>query len=148
MTSWDSPFIVPLGAFAVAIVAIVAGAFSSAHSRRIKSEQRMALLARGVPPLEIEKMLDGDRNDDPRVPSSPTRRMGTSRRTAMVLISVGLGVMLFGLALTVIVRDREVLTVAAAGLIPLAIGLGFLTDYTLQRREMELLGMETERLLR
>lgn len=54
----------------------------------------------------------------------------------MVLISTGLGIGLFGLALTVIVQERDVLVVAAAGLIPMVIGLGFLADYNLQRREI------------
>ena len=148
MAAEDTAWVVPLGAFAVAIVAIVAGALRQAHSQRLKAEQRMALLARGVPPTEIEALLDGDRDQEPRVSASPTRRLANSRRTAMVLISVGLGVVLFGLALTVIVRDREVLTVAAAGLIPLVIGLGFLTDYSLQRRELESFGLESERPLR
>jgi hypothetical protein len=130
---------VPLGAFVVAIIAIVSGAVSQAHSRRLKAEQRMALLARGVPIAEIEGLLETDRTEDP-LPSSPTRRMGSSRKAAMVLISVGIGLMLFGIVLTAIERDREVLTVAASGLIPLAIGIGFFVDYKLQREELERYG--------
>jgi len=136
-----SPYIVPVGAFAVAIVAIVSAAVSQAHSRRIKAEQRLALLARGVPLSEIEGFVNAGQESEERLPSSPTRRMANSRRTAMVLISVGMGVVLLGVALTAILRDREVLSVAAAGLVPLCIGLGFLADYSLQRREIERLGM-------
>jgi hypothetical protein len=44
----------------------------------------------------------------------------------------------------VIVQDRDVLTVAAAGLIPLAIGIGFFIDYNLQKRELSRFGLEVE----
>ena len=44
-----SPYIVPLGAFLVAIVAIAGGIWGQAHARRVKAEQRMAMLARGIP---------------------------------------------------------------------------------------------------
>ncbi len=37
------------------------------------------------------------------------------------------------------------LVVAAAGLIPLAIGVGFLVDYTMQKRELARFGLEVER---
>jgi hypothetical protein len=62
----------------------------------------------------------------------------------MVLISVGIGLILFGIVLTAIERDREVFTVAAAGLIPLAIGVGFFVDYKLQREELERYGAALE----
>ena len=137
-----SPYIVPLGAFLVGIVAIVAGAANQAHSRRLKAEQRMAMLARGVSLAEIESILDAGREAEEKLPTSPTRRMANSRRTAMVLISTGLGIALFGIALSVIVQTREVLAVAAVGLIPFVIGLGFLADYSMQRRDINHLGSE------
>jgi hypothetical protein len=43
-----------------------------------------------------------------------------------------------------IVQDRDVLTVAAAGFIPLAIGVGFFIDYNLQKRELSRFGLEVE----
>jgi hypothetical protein len=139
-----SPYVVPLGAFVVAVVAIISGAVAQAHSRRIKAEQRMALLARGVPLAEIEGFLNAGRENEERLPSSPARRMANSRRTAMVLISIGVGVILLGLALTVIVRERDVLSVAAAGLVPFSIGVGFLADYNLQKNEIARLGIGLE----
>jgi hypothetical protein len=140
---------VPLGAFLVAIVAIISGTVSKAHSSRLRAEQRMALLARGVPISEIEGLLQTERIEDP-LPSSPARRMGASRKAAMVLISVGFGLIAFGIVLTAIEHDREVFTVAAAGLIPLAIGIGFFVDYSMQRKDMERFGLaaEDERKLR
>jgi len=148
--SWNPAVIVPLGAFLVAIVGIVSGAVSNAHSRRLKAEQRMALLARGVPVPEIERILDGDHEVTDKVPSSPSRRIGNSRRTAMVLIFTGLGIVFFGFALAAIQRERDVLSVSACGLVPLLIGVGFLVDYKLQRNELERfsVALESEKSLR
>ena len=55
---------------------------------------------------------------------------------------MGAGVVIFGLVLTAILQVREVLSVAAAGLIPLAIGIGFFVDYALQKRELSRFGLE------
>ena len=142
--------IVPLGAFLVAIVAIISGAVSQAHSRRVKADERMALLARGVPIAEIESIMSAGREQEERPPSSPAGRMMNSRRTALVLMSVGVGVILLGAALAVIVRERDVLSVCAAGLVPLAIGIGFLIDYQMQRKEVGSFGLlsEDDRLVR
>lgn len=128
---------VPLGGFCVAIVGIVSGSVSQAHSRRIKAEERMALIARGVPLAEIERMMSPDQNGDERLSRSPVGRMRGSRTAALILIGVGLGLSLFGAMLTAIERDHEVLVVAAVGVIPLAIGIAFFVDYRLQRAEVE-----------
>jgi hypothetical protein len=42
------------------------------------------------------------------------------------------------------VRERDVLAGAAAGFIPLAIGIGFFVDYHLQKRELSRFGIEIE----
>ena len=52
-----SPFIVPVAGCMVGIVAIVSGIWLDGHKRRIKSEERIAMISRGVPLAEIEKML-------------------------------------------------------------------------------------------
>jgi len=44
--------------------------------------------------------------------------------------------------LAAILHVREVLSGAAAGLIPLAIGVGFFIDYNLQKRELSRFGLE------
>jgi hypothetical protein len=139
---FDSPFVVPLGAFAVAIVAIVSGIAGQAHARRLKADQRMALLARGVPIAEIEAILKASNEDEERVAKDPMRSLGNARRTAIVLISLGIGTVVFFVVLAYVVHTREVLAGAAAGLIPLALGLGFVVDYRLQRKEMARFGLE------
>src|ERR1700712_4931948 len=119
-----SPFIVPVAGCLVGAVAIISGIWLDGHKRRLKSEERMAMLARGVPLAEIEKMLGAGDEDKPAV-KDPMRSLSNARRAGIVLVSVGVGLILFFLVLTAIVQIRGVLSGAAAGLIPLAIGVGF-----------------------
>jgi hypothetical protein len=136
-----SPFIVPVAGCLVGIVAIVSGIWLEAQKRRIKSEERMAMLARGVPLAEIENMLGSGVEEKPPV-KDPLRSLGNARRTGIVLVSVGLGLTLFFIALSYIVGERDVLAGAAVGIIPLAIGIGFFIDYNLQKRELSRFGLE------
>jgi len=135
-----SPFIVPVAGCMVGIVAIVAGIWLDGHKRRIKSEERIAMISRGVPLAEIEKML-GAGDEKPPV-KDPLRSLSNARRTGIVLVSVGLGLTLFFVALSFIVQERDVLAGAAVGIIPLAIGIGFFIDYNLQKRELSRFGLE------
>ncbi len=136
-----SPFMIPLGAFVVAIVAIVSGIMSEAHKQRLRAEQRMTMIARGMSVDDIDKLLGGP-SEDARPAKDPLRSLGNARRTAISLISTGVGLVLFGLMLAWIVQEHDVLVVAAAGLIPLAIGIGFVVDYQLQKRELSRFGLE------
>ncbi len=136
-----SPFVIPVAGCLVAVVAIISGIWLDAQKRRIKSEERMAMLARGVPLAEIEKMLGTGSEEKPPV-KDPLRSLGNARRAGIVLVSVGVGLILFFLVLTAIVQVREVLSGAAAGLIPLAIGIGFFIDYNFQKRELSRFGLE------
>ncbi len=139
-----SPFIIPLGAFLVAIVGIIAGIWSDGHKTRVRAEQRMAMVARGMSVPEIERLL-GTKAEEGRLPAKdPLRSLGNARRAGIILVSVGVGLILFFLILTEIVRVREVLSGAAAGLIPLAIGVGFFIDYYLQKRELSRFGLEVD----
>ncbi|MGF7182289.1 DUF6249 domain-containing protein [Tunturiibacter psychrotolerans] len=135
-----SPFIVPVAGCAVGAVAIVSGIWFEAQQRRNKAEQRMAMIARGVPIAEIEKLL-GSGDEEKRV-RDPLRSLANARRAGIVLVSLGVGLVLFFAALSVVVHVREVLAGAAAGLIPLAIGIGFFVDYNLQKRELSRFGLE------
>jgi hypothetical protein len=128
---------IPLGAFAVAIMGIVMGSVSQMHTRRMKAEERLALIARGVPLADLERMMLPDRQDAQRSPGSPTGRMRGSRTTALVLIGVGLGLALFGAVLSMIERDRDTLVVSAVGIIPFVLGLAFFVDYRLQKAETD-----------
>jgi hypothetical protein len=134
-----NPFTVAVAGCLVAIVAIVSGIWLDGLKRRMRSEERIAMLARGVPLAEIEKML-GDEEKPPV--KDPLRSLANARRAGIVLVSVGVGLILFFLVLTAILHVREVLAGAAAGLIPLAIGVGFFIDYNLQKRELSRFGLE------
>jgi hypothetical protein len=136
-----SPFMVPLGAFLVGIVAIVSGIAGGAYKQRLKTEQRLAMLARGMSAGEIEKVL----NADGRAAKDPIQGLASTRRTAIVLISTGVGIMLSFLVLAWIVNDHEVLSGGAFGLIPLSIGVGFFVDYNLQKRDLSRFGLEVAR---
>ena len=143
MEAFHSPFIVPLGAFAVAIVAIIAGIWADVHNKRIRADQRMALIARGVPTAEIEKIL-GKATDPDRPPKDPLRSLSIARRVGIILVSSGIGIMLFFITLALILSEHDVFAGAPIGLIPLAIGIGFFVDYNLQKRELSRFGMEIE----
>jgi hypothetical protein len=142
MEIFHSAFIVPLGAFAVAIVAIVSGIAGDVAKSRAKAEQRMAMLARGMPIADIERLLGVPGTPEISSPKDPMSSLGNARRTAIVLTSIGIGVIFLGIALTVIIGVREILSCSAAGLIPLAVGIGFFVDYNLQKRELARFGLE------
>jgi hypothetical protein len=136
-----SPFMIPLGAFVVGIVAIVSGIAGGAYKQRLKTEQRLAMLARGMSAGDIEKVLSADG----RAAKDPLQGIATTRRTAIVLISTGVGIMLSFLVLAWIVNQHEVLSGGAFGLIPLSIGVGFFIDYNLQKRDLAHFGLEVGR---
>jgi hypothetical protein len=136
-----SPYIVPVAGCLVGIVAIISGIWSEAQKHRLKAEERMAMIARGVPIAEIERLLGAGDEQKPSI-KDPLRSLGNARRAGIVLVSVGVGLMLFFVVLTEILHVREVLSGAAAGLIPLAIGIGFFVDYNLQKRELSRFGLE------
>jgi Domain of unknown function (DUF6249) len=136
-----SPFMIPLGAFVVGIVAIISGIAGGAYKQRLKTEQRLAMLARGMSASEIEKLLSADG----RAAKDPLQGIASTRRTAIVLISTGVGIMLSFLVLAWIVNQHEVLSGGAFGLIPLSIGVGFFIDYNLQKRDLSQFGLEVGR---
>lgn len=136
-----SPFLIPLGGMLIAIVAIVAGVVGEAHRQRLRADQRLAMLARGLSAEDIDRLL-GKGNNDAKMPRDPIRSLANTRRTAIILISSGLGMVLFFVILTVILDEHDVLTGAAVGVVPIMIGLGFWLDYHLQKRDLSRFGLE------
>ena len=142
--SWG-PYIVPVAVFAWLAIAGLVQMIGSVQKRRIQSEERMAMVQRGMTADEINLLLkpaDKDIAEELAKTRDPLRSLANARRTGVVLVSVGVGIVLFGILLSVIVRDREVLAVAGCGLIPLTIGIGFFVDYSLQKRELARFGLE------
>ena len=82
-----------VGAVAVAIVAIVSGDVAEASRQRLKAEQRMAMVARGMPLTTLTRCWPGDVDDKPV--KDPMQSLANARRTAIVLMSSGVGLTLF-----------------------------------------------------
>jgi Domain of unknown function (DUF6249) len=123
-----SPFIVPVAAFAMVLGIIVVNSISGYHTRRLQSEERLAAIAKGLP--------IPDPTPEPIPVVDQHRRARGLRTGGIVCVSVGVGLALFSFALSWIVGEHNVLAVAAAGLIPLAVGAGLLIDYTFQKRDL------------
>jgi hypothetical protein len=81
-------------------------------------------------------------NVDGKPVKDPLQSVANTRRIAIVLISSGIGLALFFIVLSLIVTERDVLAGAAVGLMPLAVGVGFLIDYHLQKRDLSRFGLE------
>ncbi len=100
-------FAVPLG-----------GMFTYYRVRKLRTEERLAAIARGV-----------------SVPMEPElSQAARSRRSGILLVAGALGYMI---AFALIARSEpEVWKAVAFGVIPLALGLGFFLDATLVRRDL------------
>lgn len=129
----DSPFIVPVAGCLMILGIVLAGTWSSNRANELRSRERLECIARGVtPPPTVEELaiLHGKPTAD-RV-----RRRANIRLAGNVLVAGGLGLALFFIVLASVLHVREVLSGAAAAIIPLSIGAGFLYDSRLQAREM------------
>lgn len=137
MHEWAaSPFIVPVAVFAMVLGIVIVSNIANYHTRKLKSEERMAAIAKGIPlPPEPDTQLTALGQLD-RISSAEERaaRARGLRTGGIVCVSVGVGLSIFGLLLAWIVQEHDVLVVAASGLIPLAIGVGLLVDYSLRAR--------------
>jgi Domain of unknown function (DUF6249) len=96
----------------------MAAMYTFYHVRKLRTDERMAALARGV-----------------NVPMQPELTEGArSRRSGILLVTGGLGYMLtFALIARV---ESDAWVAAAFGIIPLSIGLGFFVDSALIRRDL------------
>jgi Flp pilus assembly protein TadB len=142
---WLGPYIVPIAVFVWLAVVAIAKVIGRAHSQRLQAEQRMAMVNRGMTAEQIATVLqpttENNGEDAPRI-KDPLRGLANARRAGIILVSVGIGLAIFGFVLAAILQVREVLTVSAVGLIPFAIGIGFFVDYNLQKRELSRFGLE------
>ncbi|MBS1815631.1 MAG: hypothetical protein JSS87_12210 [Acidobacteria bacterium] len=140
---FDTPFIVPVAAFIMVLGISIAGIVSSVMQSRIRAQQRLAMLAQGASIEDIERLV-GTKEEEIKPTRDPLRSLANARRTGIVLVSSGVGLMIFFIVLAIIVHVHEVLAGAAAGLIPTAIGIGFFIDYNLQKRELSRFGLEVD----
>ena len=96
----------------------MAGMFTYYRVRKLRTEEKLAAIARGV-----------------NVPMEPElSQAARSRRSGILLVAGALGYMItFG----IIGRtEPDAWTAVAFGVIPLALGLGFFVDATLVRRDL------------
>ena len=137
---FSTPFIVPVFGTLMILGIVVAGIWSGVRTREMQSQERLAMIAKGLTPEPVwdEAMLRNATQHAAAPTSRPFTRPGDgagARRAGIVLSSIGAGLILFFAALATILQNRAVLCGAATGLIPLAIGIGFLVDARLRKAE-------------
>ena len=110
--------IVPVVAIIMVFGIPMAALYTYYRVRRLRSEERMAAIARGVSvPMEPE-----------------VSQAAHSRRTGILLVFGSIGyVVTFGVIARV---EPDAWVAAAFGIIPFAVGLGFLLDSLLVRRDV------------
>jgi len=130
----NSPFIVPVAGCAMIACIVIASTAAASRKREIESQERLAAIAKGIVPPPTHEELELT-----RVPpaSSAARRYGNIRLAGIILVGGALGVILFFCILSSILGERDVLAGAAAGLVPLGLGIGFLVDARLQKRALD-----------
>lgn len=89
------------------------------HVRKLRSQERLAAIARGV-----------------EIPLEPELSQGArSRRCGILLTAFGVGYIATFCTIARLAAP-EAWTAAAFGIIPLAVGAGFFVDWTLIRRDL------------
>ncbi|HUE42495.1 MAG TPA: DUF6249 domain-containing protein [Candidatus Sulfotelmatobacter sp.] len=97
----------------------LAAMYTFYHVRKLRSQERLAAMARGV---EIPMVAE--------LPES-----ARSRRAGILLCAGAIGfIVTFGI-IAQIEHDPDTWVVAAFGIIPLAVGIGYFLDYSLIRRD-------------
>lgn len=96
----------------------MAGMYTFYRVRKLRTEERLAAIARGV--------------NVPMEPDLP--HAARSRRSGILLVAAGLG---YTLTFALISRvEPDAMVAAAFGLIPLVLGIGFFIDSALVRRDL------------
>jgi hypothetical protein len=97
----------------------IAGLYAYYRVRKLRTEERLAAIARGV-----------------EIPMEPELSQASrSRRAGILLVTGALGYMMTFALIARIEMEPDTWVAAAFGLIPLAVGLGYFLDSTLIRHE-------------
>jgi hypothetical protein len=111
-----------MGGDVIGLVAVIltcgiplAGMYTYYRVRKLRSEERLAALARGA-----------------EIPMEPElSQFARSRRYGILLVSAGLGIFLTFAMIARVTNEPETMVAAAFGILPLAIGLGYFVDATM-----------------
>jgi Domain of unknown function (DUF6249) len=99
----------------------VAALYTYYRVRKLKSEERLAALARGAEiPMEPEMS-----------------QFARSRRAGILLVSGGLGFMIMFAVIARVVNEPDTLVASAVGILPLAVGIGYFVDAALIHRDLK-----------
>jgi Domain of unknown function (DUF6249) len=97
----------------------IAGMVTYYRVRKLRSEERLAAIARGV-----------------EIPMEPEASQASrSRRWGILCISAAIGYIATFTAIAQLASERDAMAAAAFGFIPLAVGIGYLIDAFVSRRE-------------
>ncbi len=129
-----SPFIVPVAGCAMIACIVIANGANATRKRQIESEERLAAIARGVPPPPT---MDELALTQGRPASNALRRRANIRLAGIILVAGAAALALFFLILWAVIGQREILSGVACALIPAGIGAGLLIDARIQTRELE-----------
>jgi hypothetical protein len=115
---------VPIAMFGMILGIVAISTYFAYSVRRLQNRERM---------LAIEKGFTGVLDSF----GDAARQVAKSRRTAIVLIATGVGIVLCFAAIGGIEHEIEALNGSAIGIIPILIGLGLFVDYRLQLKELQ-----------
>ena len=97
----------------------VAALYTYYRVRKLRTEERLAALARGA-----------------EIPMEPElSQYARSRRSGLLLVCGALGWMIMFAVIARVVDERNTLAAAAVGILPLAVGIGYFLDAALIHRE-------------
>jgi hypothetical protein len=99
----------------------VAGMYTYYRVRKLRTEERLAALARGA-----------------EIPMEPElSQYARSRRAGILLVSGGLGFIVMFALIARIVGEAETMAAATFGILPLAVGIGYFVDAALIHRDLK-----------
>ena len=114
---------VPIALFTMILGIVAIATYFAFSVRRLQNKERM---------LAIEKGMSGSFDSF----GDASRQVAKSRRTAIMLIATGIGIILCFAAIAGIEHEFDALNGSAIGIIPLLIGIGLFVDYRLQAKEL------------
>jgi hypothetical protein len=99
----------------------VAALYTFYRVRKLRTEERLAALARGT-----------------EIPMEPElSQFARSRRSGILLVSGGIGFIITFYLIARIVGEPETMVASAFGVLPLAVGIGYFVDAAMIHRDMK-----------